>query len=199
MKLYLQPGTCSSAVQIALLEARLPCEFINIELHSGRLLPDGRPFSEVTPKNYVPALEFDDGSVLTEMPAVLLYVAAHSQGTKLAPPPGDIEYFRVVEWLSFIASEVHQSAAAVKFGPSEGRARAMERLLQRFSHVDQHLESEDYLVGNQFTVADAYLFIVAHWGDFVGFDISGMENIQRFIVRVGGRESVREAMAAITD
>lgn len=197
MKLYSSPGSCSSASHIALLEAGADFELIKLNLSTDRKLPDGRHLDDVNPKGYVPVLELADGALLTENVAILQYIADQFPESKLAPPNDTIERVRLQEWLAFINSEVHKT-----FGnffnpnlPEEMRAFFTQRLDKRFDYVNTQLEGKDYLTGEQFTVADGYLFIIASWAPMLGYDLSRYENVLAWQARVGERDTVKQVMA----
>jgi glutathione S-transferase len=195
VKLYTHPGSCSSASYISLLEAGLDFEKIKVNLKDDRKLPDGRFLSDINPKNYVPVLELDDGTVLTENVSILQYIADQAPESNLAPAYGTKERYELMEWLAYVNSEVHKGCSAIMFGPAEGKAAATEKVVSRFAYIDKHLADKDYLLGEHMTVADAYLFIVSNWGAMVGFDISGLTNIIAFQQRMMERDSVQKAVA----
>ncbi len=197
MKLYTSPGSCSSASHIALLEAGADFELVKLNLRTDRMLPDGRHLNDINPKGYVPVLELDDGSLLTENVAILQYIADQYPDSNLAPPNGTMERTRLHEWLGFINSEIHKGLSSF-FNPNltdEIRAFYTQRLDNRFTYVDSHLQDNDYLMGDQFTVADAYLFIVSSWSPMLKYDLSSFENIPAWQARVGERETVKEVKA----
>jgi glutathione S-transferase len=179
------------------LESGLDFEKISLNIMEDRTLPDGRQLSDVNPKNYVPALELDDGSVFTENVSVLQYIADQAPASGLAPAYGTMERYRMMEWLAYINSEVHKGCSAIMFGPEEGKAAATERVEARLQYIDLALEGKDYLLGDQMSVADAYLFIVVNWGPMMGFNTSGMANITAFQQRMMEKESVQKAVADI--
>ena len=197
MKLYTSPGSCSSASHIALLEAGAEFELVKLNLKTDRMLPDGRHLNDLNPKGYVPVLELDDGAILTENVAILQYIADQYPDSKLAPPNGTLERTRLHEWLGFINSEVHKSLAMF-FNPNlppEMGAFFTQRLDGRFAYIDSSLEGKDYLLGAQFTVADAYLFIVSGWSPMLKYDLSAFANVLAWRERVGDRASVQEVKA----
>ncbi len=197
MKLYTSPGSCSSASHIALLEAGADFELVKLNLKTDRILPDGRHLNDINPKGYVPVLELDDGEFLTENVAILQYIADRYQDSKLAPPNGTLERARLHEWLGYINSEIHKT-----FGmffnaalPAEMREFLTKRLDMRLTYVNSKLEDEDFLMGDQFTVADCYLFIVTGWADPLNYDLSPQENIIAWRGHIGDRGAVREVKA----
>jgi glutathione S-transferase len=197
MKLYTSPGSCSSASHIALLEAGADFELVKLNLKTDRLLPDGRHLNDINPKGYVPVLELDDGALLTENVAILQYIADQYPDSKLAPPNGTVERARLHEWLGYINSEVHISFGMF-FKPSfspEMRVFFTDRLNTRLAYIDSSLEGTEYLLGDQFTVADAYLFILTGWAPMLKYDLSAFTNILAWRERVGERPAVKEVKA----
>ena len=197
MKLYTSPGACSSASHIALLEAGADFDLVKLNLKTNRLLPDGRHLNDINPKGYVPVLELDDGSLLTENVAILQYIADQYPDSKLAPPNGTLERSRLHEWLGFINSEVHKTFSNF-FNPNlpeDMRAFFTQRLDARFAYIDSWLADKDYLLGDQFTVADCYLFIIAGWAPMLGYDLSPQNNVQAWQARIGERPTVKEVKA----
>ena len=197
MKLYTSPGSCSSASHIALLEAGADFELVKLNLKTDRILPDGRHLNDINPKGYVPVLELDDGSMLTENVAILQYIADQYPESKLAPPNGTIERTRLHEWLGFINSEIHKGLSNI-FNlnlPEEVRGFVIQRLNGRYEYINSQLKDKDYLLGEQFTVADAYLFIVSGWSPMLGYDLTPYENVLDWQARVGERETVKEVKA----
>ena len=172
MKLYYLPGACSQAANISLREAGLKFELVKVDRHTKKAA-DGLDFKEVNPKGYVPALTLDSGEVLTENDAVLQYIADRNPAAKLAPPAGTIERYRLVEWLSFISTELHKSFTPLfrADAPDETKHYARKTLATRLDYLEPALGTKTFLMGEQFTVADAYLFVVLSWGTHVGVDI----------------------------
>jgi glutathione S-transferase len=194
MKLYIWPGACSLASNIALHEAGIPFEISKVDKRTKRA--DGVDFVTINPKGYVPALQLDDGQVLTENVAVLQYIADLNPAAKLAPPAGTMERYRLQEWLSFINSEVHKSFSPLFSAEAteETKTYARNYLTKRLAYLDGALGDRTYLTGDQFTVADAYLFTVLGWGAHVGVDIG--PKLKSYVERVRARPKVIEAMTA---
>jgi glutathione S-transferase len=197
VKLFFSPGACSLAPHIALYEAGLPFAADKVDMRTRRT-SDGQDFRTINPKGYVPALMLDSGEVLTECPAILQYLADQKPDAALAPPAGTLPRYRLIEWLSFIASELHKS-----FGPllrpgvaEEAKAEARDRLAPRLAHVAQHLASRQYLVGDHFTVADAYLYTVLTWTRFTGIDLAAWPVLAAYRDRVQQRTAVQAARNA---
>jgi len=197
MKLYTSPGSCSSASHIALLEAGADFELVKLNLKTDRILPDGRHLNDINPKGYVPVLELDDGELLTENVAILQYIADQYPDSGLAPPNGTIERTRLHEWLGFINSEIHKGFSNF-FNPNlpeEMREFVTQRLNSRFEYVDSQLIDRDFLLGDQFTVADAYLYVICAWSPMFGYDLSPYKNVLDWQTRVGERDTVKEVKA----
>jgi glutathione S-transferase len=194
MKLYISPGACSMASNIALQEAGIQFEISKVDKRTKRA--DGVDFVTINPKGYVPALRLDDGQVLTENVAVLQYIADLNPAAKLAPPAGTMERYRLQEWLSFINSEVHKSFTPLfsSEATEDTKTYARNYLAKRLAYLESALGDKKYLMGDQFTVADAYLFTVLGWGAHVGVDIG--PKLKSYSDRVRARPHVIEAMTA---
>ena len=197
MKLYYSPGACSLSAHIALQEAGLAFTPMLASTKSHKL-QDGTDFYSINPLGYVPVLELDDGTRLREGPAIVQYIADQVPLKMLAPQNGTLQRYRLQEWLSFIGTELHKGFSPLfnPATPEEYKAIARERLQQRLQWVDNQLAGKQYLMGEQFTVADGYLFTVANWAGFVGLDISGLKNLSAFQARVAARPAVQAAMKA---
>jgi glutathione S-transferase len=197
MKLYYKPGACSQAPHIALREAGLAFTPVPVDL-AQKKLEDGSDYFSINPKGYVPALALDTGEVLTENAAVLQYIADLAPAKGLAPAAGTIGRYRVQEWLSFISSELHKSFSPL-FAPSsaaEVKAAGLAKLGQRLPLVEKHLAEREVLVGEHFSVADIYLFVVLGWAPHVGVDLSPYPKVQAYLKRIGERPAVKEALQA---
>lgn len=197
MKLYFTPGACSLAVHIALREAGLPFELDKVDL-GAKKAASGEDFLKVNPKGYVPALKLADGNVLTEVAVLLQYVADQKPESGLAPKHGTIEHYRLQEWLNFIATEVHKGFSPL-WNPKasdEVKETAKAGLARRFELLDAHFASKPFLLGEQFSIADIYLFTVLSWANFVKLDLSKWANLGQFLGRVATREKVQEALKA---
>lgn len=197
MKLYYSPGACSLASHIALYETGLPFEAVKVE-GRGQKTAGGEDYATVTAKNYVPALRLDDGEVLTEGTVILPYIGDLKPATKLAPAAGTLARYRLHEWLGYINSEVHKNFSPF-FSPAttdEQKAAARANLGKRFDFVQQSLEGRDFLLGADFTVADAYLFTVLGWCRLVGIDLGQWPGLQAYHKRIAQRPSTQSAMRA---
>ena len=197
MKLYYSPGACSLSPHIVAREAGIELELIKVDTKTKKL-EDGGDYWQVNAKGYVPALRLDNGQLLTEGPAIVQYLADQKPASGLAPAAGSFERYRVQEWLNFITTEIHKNFSPL-FNPAasaDWKEGAKANLAKRFGFIATHLEGKQYLMGDQFTVADAYLFTVANWGQFVGVDIGQWPAVKAFHARVAARPKVQEALKA---
>lgn len=197
MKLYYSPGACSLSPHIVLHEAGLPFEAILAPTKTKKL-PDGSDYTAVNPLGYVPFLALDDGRTLHEGPAIVQYLADQVPAKGLAPAHGSWERYKLQEWLTFIGTELHKgfSPLFAPGMPEEAKNMARERLISRLNWVNGELAGKPYLMGDTFTVADAYLFTVTNWGPYVGVDISGLPHLVAYRARVAARPAVVAAMKA---
>jgi glutathione S-transferase len=195
MKLYYMPGACALACNIALREAGLKFELVKVDRKTRRAA-DGLDYNEVNSKSYVPALTLDDGQVLTENIAVLQYIADRNPAAKLAPTAGTMERYRLEEWLSFVNSELHKSYTPLfrQDAPEGAKEYARKTLIGRLDWLERSWGSRSFLMGEQFTVADAYLWVVLGWGAHVDVDVARWPQLKRFHERVAGRPTVIEAL-----
>ncbi|MBV8854026.1 MAG: glutathione transferase GstA [Sinobacteraceae bacterium] len=196
MKLYTLPGACSLASAIALREAGIPFESVKVDKRTKQA--DGVDFRQINPKGSVPALQLDNGEVLTENVAVLTYIADLKPGSGLAPAAGSPERYRLAEWLGYINSEVHKAFSPL-FSPEaseEVKQYARKALNKQLDHLQSVLSGRQYLMGDRFTVADAYLFIVLGWGQHVGVDIGRWPALQAYRERIAARPSVQQTLEA---
>jgi len=197
MKLYYAPGACSLSPHIVSREAGIPVELKKTSTKD-KTIDGGGDYWKVNGKGYVPALELDNGQVLTEGPAIVQYLADQKPDTGLAPKAGSIERYRVQEWLNFITSEIHKGFSPLfrPTTPDEYKKIAKENLANRFNWLDKQLAGKDYLMGKQFTVADAYLFTVLRWTTPTKIDLSPWPNLGAYLARVAARPKVQEALKA---
>jgi glutathione S-transferase len=197
MKLYYSPGACSLSPHIALREAGLDFE-LALASTKTKKLADGSDYLQVNPKGQVPLLELDNGQRLSEGPVISQYIADLAPASGLAPAAGTFERYRMMEWLNFITSELHKgfSPMFMPTMPEEGKAVYKARVADRLKWVDEQLAGKSYLLGEQFTVADAYLFTVSNWCAPTGVDISALSNLNAFRARVAARPAVQAAMKA---
>ena len=197
MKLYYSPGACSLSPHIVLREAGLAFEPVLASTKTHKL-EDGTDYYTINPKGYVPLLELDSGDRLSEGPAIVQYIADQVPAKKLAPAAGTMERYRLQEWLNFITSELHKGIGGI-FNPAmpeEAKVLMRAKALDRLKWVDSQLEGKQYLMGDAFTVPDAYLFTVTNWTKFTGIDISGLKHLAAFMARMAARPAVQEALKA---
>jgi len=195
MKLYYTPGTCSLASHIAIREAGLPIEIVKVDLKA-KTTERGEDYLKINPKGYVATLVLDDGEILTEAPAILQYVADLKPESKLAPPAGTLERYRLIEWLNFVATEIHKQFSPF-FNPKlppEWRENQVAVLGKRFAVLAETLGKKPYLMGETFTVADCYLFTVLRWHQKFNVDISPWPALGEYLKRVAARPAVQETL-----
>ena len=194
MELFYSPGTCALAPHIVAHELGVPLSLTRVDLASGRTA-DGRDFKAINPKGYVPALKLASGDVLTEVAAVLQYLVDQKPAAGLAPAPGTLAWYKFVEWLTFISSEVHKGFGPLwsPATPEATRAAVVEKLGQRFSFLDRHLAASPSLL-DRFSAADAYLFTVMRWAEHHRVDLAPYPALLRWMERVGTRPAVQRAL-----
>lgn len=196
MKLYYTSGTCALASHIVANEAALGVTPVMVDLRAKKL-PGGGDYLKVNPKGYVPALELDNGEVVTEGVAILQYLADQKPAAKLIPAAGTMDRVRMNEWLTFISTEVHKSYSPLfdKTIDTAMRDKFIEKLNKRYGFIEETLTKHSYLTGEQFTVADAYLFTVTRWATPLKIDLSAFKGLTAFMERVGARQAVKDALA----
>lgn len=197
MKLFLSPGACSLGPHISLKEAGLAFDIVRVDLGTHKT-ETGEDFYGINPKGYVPALQLDDGSILTENAAIAQYVADQAPDKKLAPPAGTMERYRLQEWIHFIATEIHKSFSPL-FGPActeETRQAQLAKIAGKLDFVEKSFGATKYLLGDQFTVADAYFFAVLNWSRMMGPDLKKWPTVEAYYERMLERPAVRAAMEA---
>lgn len=197
MKLYYSPGACSLSPHIVSLELGIPVELKRVNTKD-KTIEGGGDYRNINPRGYVPALELDNGQILTEGPAIVQYLADQKPDAGLAPKAGTFERYRLQEWLNFLTSEVHKQFTPLfkPNTPEDYKPVAKENLAMRFDWLDKQLAGRDYLMGSQFTVADAYLFVLLRWAQPTGIDLGRWPNLEAFLKRVGARPKVRQALEA---
>jgi glutathione S-transferase len=195
MKLYMHPAACSLSPHIVCRELGLPVELVPVERGTDRL-PDGSDFSDVNGNGYVPILELDDGTRLMEGPAVVQYLADLQPQMGLAPRAGTMERVRLQSWLNFITSELHKPMA-MHFNPTLAAARDGLRAIveKRLGWLASNLTGP-FLMGERFSVADAYLFVVLNWSQFQNLDLGRWPALTAFMQRVAARPGVQAALKA---
>ncbi|HET7794833.1 MAG TPA: glutathione transferase GstA [Rhizobacter sp.] len=197
MKLYYAPAACSLAPHIVLRETGQPFTLEKVDT-AKHLTPAGTDYYTLNPKGQVPLLQLDDGSLLSEGPVIVQYIADRAGATTLMPAAGSLARYRVMEWQNYITSELHKTFSPL-FSPdfdAATKATLRAALRKKYAWVDSQLEGREHLTGADFTAADAYLFVVTGWAKFVDLDLSHLPHLQAFLKRVSARPAVREAMKA---
>jgi glutathione S-transferase len=197
MKLYYSAGACSLSTHIALKESGLDFEAIAAPTKTHKLA-DGTDYYSINPLGYVPLLVLGDGRQLHECPVILQYVADQVPQLALAPAHGSFERYKLQEWLNFIATELHKSFSPLFTPgmPDAAKALIKAKLIGRLQWADGELAGHPFLMGNTFTVADAYLFVVQSLGKHVGVETSGLANLSAFAARIAARPAVQAALRA---
>ena len=197
MKLYYAPNTCSLSPHIVLRELGLPFELVKVD-NKTKKTEDGRDFLAINPKGYVAVLELTEGQILTEGPVIVQYLAELKPECGLVPTAGSWDRLRLQEWLNFITSEIHAGSAPL-FNttlPEEARSAICEKLFRRFDFLQQILSGSDYLAGNTFSVADAYLFTVLRWCRFFAIDLKRWSALSTYMTHIESRPAVKAALLA---
>jgi glutathione S-transferase len=197
MKLYYSPGACSLSPHIVSREAGIPVELKKVNLKE-KVVDGGADYRQINGKGYVPALQLEDGTVLTEGPAIVQYLADQKPESGLAPKAGSAERYRVQEWLNFITAEIHKGFSPLfkPNTPEEYKKICVDNLGMRFDWLDKQLAGKDYLTGKAFSVADAYLFTVLRWTVPMKIDLAKWPNVGAYLARVAARPKVQEALQA---
>jgi glutathione S-transferase len=198
LTLYYSAGACSLAPHIVAREAGIPIELIEVDLAKHQL-KDGSDYYEINPRGYVPALRLADGTLLTEVAALVQYLADLKPEAALAPKAGTLDRVKLQAWLTFISSELHKV-----FSPwlwhkdtAESTVRAVrEKIATRFAELDRLLAAQPYLMGERFSVADAYAFAIVNWSNFLGVDLTPYPALAAYMARVAERPKVKEALIA---
>ncbi|CAN5391197.1 glutathione transferase GstA [soil metagenome] len=197
MKLYYSPGACSLSPHIVLREAGLAFEPVLADLKEHKLT-DGTDYYGIHSKGYVPLLELDNGERLGEGPVIVQYIADQVPEKNLAPAYGTMARYRMQEWLNFITSELHKGIGSM-FNPAmpeEGKAISRARATQRLKWVDEQLAGKQYVMGDEFSLPDAYLFTVVNWCSHVGIDTKPFANLSVYMGRMAARPAVQAALKA---
>jgi len=197
MKLYYSPGACSLAPHIVLEELGTKHTLEKVDLVAKKT-ESGSDFTKINSKGYVPALDLGGGDMLTEVSTILQYLADKSGSQELLPKFGTMERYRAMEGLNFVASELHKNFGMMfnKAMPEEGKKAIVERIKQRLGWLDGQLGKSDYLLGANYSVADAYAFTVLNWAQYVGLNLKDWKNIANYVARVGARPAVQAALKA---
>src|ERR1700712_2874903 len=196
MKLYYSPGACSLSPHIALLEAGLPYDLVKVDLRAKKL-ENGDDYLKINPKGQVPALALDNGDLVTEGPVIVQMIADKVAAKNLAPARDSAERYKLLEWLNFITTELHKNFGPM-FSPvlaDDAKAFFKDRVMGKLKYVDGAIAGRDYVMGDQFTVADGYLFTMLTWADRMKFDLTAMPNLVAYKARVAARPNVQAALA----
>jgi Glutathione S-transferase len=197
MKLFYKPGACSLASHISLRESGLDFTLVGVDLQK-KLTETGEDFLQTNPKGQVPTLLLDDNTVLTEGVAIMQYIADSVADRQLLAPVNSISRYKTLEWLNFIATELHKGFTPLfrPDTPEDYKPTARAFLDKKMSYINDELADTEWISGSRFTIADAYLFTVLRWAFAVKLDMSGYKNIADFMARVAARPAVAAAMAA---
>ena len=198
MKLYHEVRGCSLAVDIVARELGIPLELIWVDVPRKKL-PDGSDYYRINPKGQVPTLELPDGQHLSEGAVIMQYLADQCPGTDMIAPAGTLQRYRIMEWMSFIASDLHKGGfmpLIKKVTPADYRPIARQLVLNRLQWLNDHLADRDYLTGSTFTIADAHCYTIAMWTAYQGIDVSPWPHLQAYLARIGARPSVIAAKEA---
>lgn len=197
MKLYFSPGACSLAPHIVLRESGAVFELEKVDLASHQTI-SGADFFSISPKGQVPLLVLDDGEILSEGVVISQFIADQLGNRELMPAAGSMARYRVMEWQNYITSELHKSFASAIDAEFDAATKRIHiaHLRKKYEWVNTVLADTDYLTGQNFTAADAYLFVVSNWAKYVNLDIADLAHVQAFMRRVTARPAVREAMKA---
>lgn len=195
MKLYYSPGACSLSPHIVSNEAELPLELVKVDLQ-GKHTETGEDFRQINPNGYVPVLILDNGNKLIEGPAIVQYLADLVPDKKLAPPAGSFERYQLQQWLNFISTEIHKSFSSLfkPATPEAAKQLAIDTLAARLETVSEHLSIQAFLLGEHFSVADAYLFVTLRWSPYLNFDLSRWPRLIRYADKISARPAVQKAM-----
>lgn len=197
MKLFYKPGACSLASHIALRESGMDFSLVGVDL-AKKVMENGEDFWHVNPKGQVPALLLDDNTLLTEGVAIMQYIADTKADRQLLAPTGSIARYKTLEWLNYIATELHKGFTPLfrPDTPEDFKPTVRALLEKKLNYVNDALKDNEWISGNRFTIADGYLFTVLRWARAVKLDMSGLKNIEAYMARVAARPDVTAAMAA---
>ncbi len=198
MKLFYVPGACSLTQHIAVRELDLPVQLERVDRQTKKTAPSGLDYKALNPKGYVPGLMLDDGQMLTENAAIAQYLADRRPDKQLAPPAGTLERYRLQEWLHFVGTELHKGVSPL-FNPKlpdDARQAFKERVQERLGLVEKTLAAQPFLMGQQFTVADCYLYVVLSWTPRLGLDLAAFPSVKAYYERISQRPAVKAALEA---
>lgn len=192
MKLYFSPGACSQAPHILVHELGLKVETEKVNLRNKG------DFLKVNPKGYVPVLQLDDGALLTEAAVIMQYLADQKPAQGLIPKFGSMERYHCMEWLNYVATEIHKSVGPLwkPTTPEDYRSIIKEDLEKKFTFLDDHFARNQFLMGATMSVPDIYLFVVTTWTKYLKIDISHHKNLLKFLEAIGSRPATKAALAA---
>ncbi len=198
MKLYYSPATCSMAVHIVAREAGIPVELVQVDIGK-HTLDDGTDYFKINPRGYVPALRLDDGTLLTEVAAIVQYLGDLAPASRIVPPAGTMDRVHLQEWLTFVSSELHKAFSPWlwhKDTAESTKKSVRDRLAVRFTELDRLLTQQPYLLGNQFSAADAYAFAIVNWSNFLLISLKPYPALAAYMARIAARPQVVAAMQA---
>ncbi|WAT02741.1 glutathione transferase GstA [Rouxiella chamberiensis] len=197
MKLYYKAGACSLSPHIVLREADLDFTLTAVDLSSKKTELD-EDYLHINPKGQVPALVLDDGTLLTEGPVIVQYIADQKPDRQLLPAAGTLARYHALEWLNYIGTELHRSLSLLfnSKTPDDFKTLTREGLMRKFTYVNASLEDKHFLLGSRFSVADAYLFTMLSWAKILKFDLSGLQTLEEYKARVAARPAVDAALTA---
>lgn len=197
MKLFFSKGSCSLAARIIIHEMKAECEYQLVDIRK-KTYGDGQDYYQINPHGYVPALQLDNGDILTENIAIHIYLAEKFHATTLLPALGDMKRYHVLEWSSYVATEIHKNCGPL-FNPSMpaeiNNTVFKPMLIKKLAGLDPHFEKNEFLIGGQFTIADAYLFVVLTWMAHFDIALSQWPNLDRYFNQIKNRPSVQQSWA----
>lgn len=195
MKLYFSKGACSLASRIIINELTLPCEFESVDLASKKT-QTGKDFYTINPKGYVPTLVTDDNQIITENAVIMQYLADTAKAGHFLPPVGQFDRYRVLEWLNYVATELHKSFG-VLFNPTtpqDIKDKAKTLINAKLGFINSHLENNSYLDGNHFTLPDAYLFVILRWAAHFKMNIKELPYLSRYFSELLTRKAIQQSL-----
>ncbi len=197
MKLYYSPGACSLAPHIVASEAGVPVDLVKVDLGSHKM-EDGTDYYSINPRGYVPALKLSDGSLMTEASVVAQYIADQKPDANIIPKQGTTERYKAMQWLTFIATELHKQFSPLfdKSTPEATQSALKSKIAKRLTELNEHLKSNDFILGKAFSAVDAYGFTIVNWSNFINLDLKPFPAVQAWLARVAQRPKVHAALVA---
>lgn len=196
MKLYYTPAACSLVARIIINETGLKAEFESVNLKT-KTTETGADYLAINSKGSVPALQLNNGDVLTENAVILQYLADEAKATQLLPPITDFNRYRVLEWINYISTELHKGIG-ILFNPAitdDLRNNIFIPLIKsKLKYVNNHLQHHTYLSGDHFTLPDAYLFVMLRWAAYFKLDLKEWSNLSRYFTELSGRPSIKQSL-----